>query len=78
MSTVELRKKLIERIKETEDEKILEEAFRLLEMDTNDFEIYKLNEDQKKTIEGSRAQIKNGQFLTDNQVNKDTDEWLGK
>lgn len=78
MSTVELRKKLIERIKETEDENILEEAYRLLEMETEDFGTYKLKEDQKKAIEESRAQIKKGQFLTNEQVNRDADEWLGK
>lgn len=70
MSSVELRNRLIKRIKETEDEKLLEEAYRLLEMETEDFEIYKLNEDQKKAIEDSKAQIKKGQFLTNEQVNR--------
>ncbi|MGE0773233.1 MAG: hypothetical protein AB7K37_16095 [Cyclobacteriaceae bacterium] len=78
MSTVELRKKLIERIQETEDEKILEEAYRLLEMETEDLGTYKLTEDQKKAIEESRAQIRKGQFLTNEQVNRDADEWLGR
>ncbi len=78
MSSIELRKKLIERIKETENEKLLEEAYRLLEMETDDFETYKLTENQKKAINESREQIKNGQFLTNEQVNNDSDEWLGK
>jgi len=75
MSTVELRKKLIERISNTDDEKLLEEAFRLLEMN-NDFDIYKLNQNQKEAIEEARGQVKRGKYLADDQANKDIDEWL--
>lgn len=77
MSTIELRKKLIERISNTEDEKLLEEAFRLLEMDT-DFGVYKLNNSQKSAVEESRLQIKKGAYLTDDQADSDIDEWLSK
>lgn len=77
MSTVELRKRLIERIQKTQDDRILEEAFRLLELETTeDIEVYKLNNDQKKAIGEARQQIKNGQFLTEEQANQDIDEWL--
>ena len=77
MSTVELRKRLIEKIQKTQDDRILEEAFRLLELETTeDIEIYKLNDDQKKAISEARQQIKNGQFLTEEQANKEIDEWL--
>lgn len=78
MSTVELRKRLIDKIQKTKDERILEEAFRLLELETEDIEIYKLNDDQKKAINEARQQIKNGQFLTEEQANKEIDEWLNK
>lgn len=77
MSTVELRKKLIEKIQKTQDERILEEAFRLLELETaEDIEIYKLNDEQRKAISEARQQIKSGQFLTEGQANKEIDEWL--
>jgi predicted transcriptional regulator len=77
MSTVELIKRLIEKIQKTQDDRILEEAFRLLELETTeDIEIYKLNDDQKKAISEARQQIKNGQFLTEEQANKEIDEWL--
>lgn len=42
MSTVELKKRLIDRIEKTEDKRILEEMVRLLEIETEDIEIYKL------------------------------------
>jgi hypothetical protein len=78
MSTVELRRRLIAKIQKTKDEKILEEAYRLLELETEDIEIYKLNDDQKKAINEARQQIKNGQFLTEDQANKEIDEWSSK
>ena len=41
MSTAELRNRLIEKIKGTKDERILEEAFRLLDLEIEDIEVYK-------------------------------------
>ena len=78
MSTVEWRRKLIEKIQKTENEGLLEEAYRLLELETEDIEIYKLTEEQKKAISDGRLQIKNGNFLTDDQANNEIDEWLSK
>ena len=43
-----------------------------------DIEVYKLTDDQRKAIHEARQQIKNGQFLTDEQANKEIDEWLNK
>ncbi len=78
MSTVELRRRLIEKIQNTKDERILEEAYRLLELDTDDLGIYKLDDDQKMAINEARQQTKNGQFLTEDHANKEMDEWLNK
>lgn len=38
----------------------------------------KLNDDQKNVINEGEQQIKNGQFLTDEQANKKIEEWLNK
>ena len=78
MSTVELRKKLIEKIKRTENGELLEEAYRLLELETEDIEIYKLTEEQRDAISEGRLQIKTGKSLTDDQANNEIDEWLDK
>lgn len=78
MSTIELRKRLIDKIQKTDNENLLEEAYRLLERETQDIEIYKLTDEQRKAINEARQQIKNGEFLTDDQGNKEIDEWLKK
>jgi len=78
MSTIELRRRLIDKIQKTENADLLAEAYRLLELETEDIEMYKLNDDQRKAIGEARQQINSGQFLTDDQSNKEIDEWLSK
>jgi hypothetical protein len=39
MSTIELRKKLIQKVNKTESDDLLEEAYRLLEIEAEDIEI---------------------------------------
>ena len=79
MSTIELRKLLIEKIQLTEDDKLLEEAYRLLEVDIEESaDVYVLNDQQKEAIDQARKQIKEGQFLTDEESNRQIDEWLNK
>ena len=78
MSTVELRKRLIDKIQKTDNESLLGEAYRLLELGTEDIEVYKLGDDQKKAIGEARKQIKDGQYLPDELANKQIDEWLSK
>ena len=78
MSTIELRKLLIEKIQLTDDDKLLEEASRLLEVDIEESDVYILNDKQKEAIAESRKQIINGAYLTDEESNKEIDEWLSK
>ncbi len=76
MSTVELRKRLIEKIQKTENSELLEEVFRLLELGTEDIEIYKLSDEQRAAIAEGRSQINDGKFFTDDDANREIDEWL--
>ncbi|HWV28191.1 MAG TPA: hypothetical protein VN038_01005 [Dyadobacter sp.] len=78
MSATGLKERLIDRIKKIDDEDILAEAYRLLGTDPDLEEPYQLNSEQKTAIDEARTQIKNGNYLTDNQANKEIDEWLNK
>lgn len=78
MSTTELRKLLIEKIKRTDDDKLLEEAYRLLEVDIEESDVYVLNDKQNEAINEARKQINEGKYLTDEESNREIDEWLGK
>lgn len=77
MSPVELKDRLIDKIRGIKDPELLEEISHLLEMQEPD-SLYPLNEEQKNTVKEAREQIQNKQSLSNDQANKDIDEWLSK
>jgi hypothetical protein len=77
MQASNIKNRLINKIKETNDPVILEEVSALLELQEPE-SVYEVNDAQKKKIEEAKQQVKNNQTLTDEQANKDTDEWLNK
>ena len=73
MAASDIKEKLINKIKETNDPHLLEEISALFELQEPE-SVYEVNEAQKKKIEEAKDQIKNKQTLSDEQANKDTDE----
>lgn len=71
------REELIRRIKKIKDKDVLDEIYRLLDVDLDE-SVYELNELQKREIEQARDEIKNGKGIPSGQVNKEIDEWLRK
>ncbi len=79
MSTAELRKKLIEKIQLTEDQEILKEATRLLEIQLHELdEPFQLTSKMETAIDESEIQFQNGEFLNHDEANNQIDEWLEK
>jgi hypothetical protein len=78
MSTVELKKRLIDKIQKTENKSLLQEAFRLLELETEDIGVYKLSDEQKSVVNEARQQFTTGNSLTNDQADNEIDEWLNK
>ncbi|GGH55293.1 hypothetical protein [Dyadobacter endophyticus] len=78
MSATGLKERLIDRIREIDNEDILAEAYRLLATESDLEEPLKLNNAQKVAIDEAREQIKNGAYLTNNQADKEIEEWLNK
>jgi hypothetical protein len=78
MSTVELKNRLIEKIQNSENSSLLEEACRLFELEAKSLEIYVLSESQLDAVNEAREQIKTGKYLTSDQADKEIDEWLSK
>jgi len=48
----------------------------LLGIESENIEVYKLNEQQTQAIREAREQIKNGQFMSTEEADKEIDEWL--
>ena len=78
MTVTELKKRLIGKINQTENSGILEEMYRLIANEETDGSIYALSDEQKKAVEESQQQFKNGQFLNGEQADNEIEEWLGK
>jgi len=74
MSTVELRKKVFEKL-ETVDDYLLKEILTLIEFETEDG-LFKLSDNQKSAVDESRQQIKKGNTFTNEEVDKEINEWL--
>jgi predicted transcriptional regulator len=78
MNKIKLKEKLIKEIQSIEDENILNEVYRLLEIESAELDVYKLDEEQVSAVNEAREQISNGQFLTHEQAKKKIEEWLNK
>jgi hypothetical protein len=78
MSTVELKKRVISRLQKTDNSGLLEEVYRLINLDERNLEMYKVSDLQKQAILKGKNDIENGRFLSDEQANKQADEWLKK
>jgi len=68
MSTSELKQKLITCINHTDNENLLQEVFRLLELETESLEVYKLTAEQKQSIMEVQEDIKGGNSLTNQEA----------
>lgn len=81
MNTVALRKKIIGQIESTENINLLNDIQKLLGIEGSKIEdtpYYHLNERQKKAVSAAREEIKNGKYLTNEEANRDMDQWLNK
>jgi len=78
MTTSELKKRLIRKINDINNNELLEEMYRMIETEETDMEIYELSKNQKSAVEEAQEQIKNGKYLADKQADKEIDKWLSK
>ncbi len=78
MSTQELKKQVVERLKTFDDEVILDEIYRLLQISTNDNVIYSFTEPQMNILNERDSRIEKGIYLTEEEADKEAEEWLKK
>jgi hypothetical protein len=78
MSVTELQQKLIDKISTTNDVDLLEDIYSFIGIDEEVGKFYTLSDKQISSIEQSQQQIKDGNYFTNDDVNKEIDEWLEK
>ena len=70
MTTMELKEQILGKLETTDDSDLLEALLSLLEFEINEPEDYALNDQQRKAIEISRNQIRNGEFYSEEEADK--------
>jgi hypothetical protein len=78
MTSIELKNKVIGKINQLNDDDILNEVYKLLDDSFEDTEIILLSDNHKIAIEIARNQIDEGDYLTNEQANKEIGKWLNK
>jgi phosphopentomutase len=78
MSVTALQQKLIDKISNTNDVGLLEDIYSFIGIDEEVGKFYSLSDKQISSIEQSKQQIKDGNYFTNDDVNKEIDKWLEK
>jgi len=78
MLTTEMRQLLIEKIKTTKDDNILEEVYRILELGTKEIDEIVLSQEQKRLIDKGLLDIEKGNYLSNEDANTEIEKWLRK
>jgi len=77
MNSAELKLNLINKITQITDVVQLKELLQLLKFQS-DNTVYYTNETEKKAILEGRNEVKNGEILSQTDVEKEINEWLSK
>ncbi len=75
MSTIELRHHIIEKLSLIDDDSFLNAIKTIINSKVKE-RVYKLSDFQKKRIESGRDQLKNGQSISNDTLQKEIDQWL--
>lgn len=78
MDAMIIKKKLIEEIKHHKDEEFLKQLYKYFIAEGEAQEFYKLSAEQNFAVQDAREQYKKGDFFTDDEVQKENNEWLKK
>ncbi len=78
MTTLQIKNKLIRSIKLVENPKVLEDLYRLLQIELVDVEKLKTPPHVKKAFNKGMKDISEGRYLTDEQAKVEMDKWLRK
>lgn len=78
MKSIEIKKRLIDEINLSDNAELLEELYRFLNLENETEEIYTLNKQQNAAIVEARKQIKNRDYLTNNQADQEIETWLNE
>jgi len=78
MTVVELKEKLIAKIKSTDDEQLLEHIADIIDFEHNPEHVHVMSQGEIDAVKEGLEQIKNGQCISDEEAHRQFEEWLKK
>ena len=78
MTPLQIKNKLISSIKKVEDPELLEDLFRLLNLDVENIEELKTPANIKDSVTKGFWDIRNGRYLSNRKADAEMDQWLKK
>ncbi len=78
MKTIEIKKKLIRKIFSIEDRTLLTQMSTMVGIDNKEEEIYHLSDEQLKAVEEAEQQYLRGEYVTNEELEKEIEEWLNE
>ena len=78
MAVIGLKDQLKKRIESVNDEYLLKEILNLIDFESEKQEIYIIPSDHQKVLEISLEQMKNGDTISNEDVNDKVQKWLSK
>ena len=72
MNTIDIKKKLIQQINLSSDKTLLKELYEYLNRENETQGIFELNEAQHHSIEKSRKEVKDGNYVTHQKANQES------
>ena len=78
MTTIELKAKLVKQINNLNNNSLLEHISEVIDFETHPDDIHLMSQGETDAVNEGIAQIKNGQWHTNEASDKHVDEWLRK
>jgi len=78
MTTLQIKNKLIRTIKAIDDPKVLEDLYRLLNIETENMEELKTPPTVKDSVTKGYWDVRNGRYLSNRKADAEMDQWLKK
>jgi hypothetical protein len=78
MQTAQLRDMVIDKIYGINDSDYLKALKKILDNRQTSEEVYHLNEEQKSMIRLGKQQISNGEYISNEDLEKEEDQWLNE
>jgi|688.fasta_scaffold994687_1 predicted transcriptional regulator len=76
MTITEIKKEILERVNQLDDDWVLEDVYRILQAPFESKVKFVFSQVQKDNLDAIEKEIDNGLYVTNEQSEKDLDEWL--